>query len=424
MNLPEGYLRSMIRTGLSADRIMNWRNDPVLRSIMSEALGAYNMNIDDNGFGVGNDTWSADATNRVISAAASGFAAGAGKDEISIVPDQFLLQATKNAGKGTSGSGTGTGYDGPWVRNDHTWTVGDSLTDGSMMETIRNAAAVLGFGSEKVPGSKALRIVDRDTTFGEGLTDGLPGAIADLLPGTSASTILPDIVKENGWYADGTPFYTRNDPGHTGKNTNIYKDKARKQKVTSADMAAALNRKIEALAGSYHSVQDVSLTSYNPSLQGLKIYPVKKIGKQGTYDVDDKNATTIGAVLSSKDIGSAQVGVSSTATNNGLMLKVTKDGKEKHYFIKTESISDANIRAAIENVNRTSQYREQLMKSMGITSDEFYGLAEQAYYALQQDPSAHSTPILNAQIAYRNAVEELQRAIGNTSSASSININS
>lgn len=403
MGLPEGYLASIIKYGLSADDIMNWRSNPVLRGIMSEALGAYGMGIDDNGYGVGNDTWSQSATDRVISAAASGFAAGAGKDEVSIIPDQFAMQALKNSAKGSgSGSGSGTGYDGPWVRNDHTWTVGDSLTNGSEMSKMDNAAALLDY----IWDDKTQKYTYKPKqSVSEFLGDYIPGLLSEMTPGRSASTIVSEIAAEQGWVR-----------GQGGNGW--YHDKERKRKVTNAEFGEALTNKRNNLAGSYHSVQDVSLNDYNQSLKGTKVYPVTKINKDGTYYTDDKKATSIGAVLADKDAGSVQIGVSSTASNNGLMLKVTKDNKEQHYFIKTESISDGSIKSAIQAVNRAAANRERIMKQKGITSDEFYRLAEDAYN--YQTPNEE----LNAQLTYRNAVLALQEAIGGTNTISTTNLNS
>jgi len=404
MGLPEGYLSSIVQYGLSADDIMNWRSNPVLRGIMSEALGAYGMGIDDNGFGVGNNTWSQSATDRVIAAAASGFAAGAGKDDVSIIPDQFAMQAMKNAAKGAgSGSGSGNGYDAPWVRNDHTWTVGDSLTNGTELDKLQNAAAMLGITYDKDTNT----FTYNPHTLSGGI-DALQGRFSNMIPfRRSADEIFEEIAAANGWTY--TPAYGHSAAGMFTKNG---------KPVPKTEVATALGKQAENAIGRYHSVQDVSLNDYNQSLKGTKVYPVSKINKDGTYYTDDKKATSIGAVLADKDAGSVQIGVSSTASNNGLMLKVTKDNKEQHYFIKTESISDGSIKSAIQAVNRAAANRERIMKQKGITSDEFYRLAEDAYN--YQTPNEE----LNAQLAYRNAVLALQEAIGGTNTISTTNLNS
>jgi hypothetical protein len=314
------------------------------------------------------------------------------------------MQAMKNAAKGAgSGSGSGNGYDAPWVRNDHTWTVGDSLTNGTELDKLQNAAAMLGITYDKDTNT----FTYNPHTLSGGI-DALQGRFSNMIPfRRSADEIFEEVAAANGWTY--TPAYGHSAAGMFTKNG---------KPVPKTEVATALGKQAENAIGRYHSVQDVSLNDYNQSLKGTKVYPVSKINKDGTYYTDDKKATSIGAVLADKDAGSVQIGVSSTASNNGLMLKVTKDNKEQHYFIKTESISDGSIKSAIQAVNRAAANRERIMKQKGITSDEFYRLAEDAYN--YQTPNEE----LNAQLAYRNAVLALQEAIGGTNTISTTNLNS
>ena len=103
--LPESMIATVAQYGIPAEAAVNWRNYDFMRAIMRTALGSKGMTMDDNGYGVGNDTWSKDVTDRLINSMASGFAAGAGKDIVQITEDPAYKYAQQARLKAMSSSG-------------------------------------------------------------------------------------------------------------------------------------------------------------------------------------------------------------------------------------------------------------------------------------------------------------------------------
>jgi hypothetical protein len=85
--LPESMIATVAQYGIPAEAAINWRNYDFMRAIMRTALGSKGLTMDDNGYGVANDTWSKESTDRLINSMSSGFAAGAGKDVVNITQD-------------------------------------------------------------------------------------------------------------------------------------------------------------------------------------------------------------------------------------------------------------------------------------------------------------------------------------------------
>lgn len=389
--------------GLTPDMIPQWRDNSVLRNIMGTALRAQGMDLDEKGYGKATDVWDAPTTESVIPALETALWGAVGPSKAQFDADPTYMAQLKAATTAASGSGTGANgaYTGPWLPNDHSLTVGDSLTDGSELDKLQNAAAMLGIRYDK----DTNKFTYDPHTFSGGI-DALQGRFSNAIPWRrSADEIFTEVAEANGWTYTSVPG-----SGAAG----MFTDKGKP--VSKERIAQALEKQAEKSIGRYHTLQDISLSDYNNAFKGMPVFHVQKINKDGSYYTDEKKKTTISAVLADKDVDGIQVGVSSTVTNNGIMLIVSKGGKQEHYFIKTDSIRDGNVKAAVEAVNRASQKRDGLMKQMGITSDEWYMLVNQAYQA--QQPS----DILNAQLEYRNAVRALQGAIGGSNSIATLSL--
>lgn len=395
--LPDYLIATVVEKGLPPEMIVNWRDYDFMRAIMRTALGSKGMTMDDNGFGVGNDTWDKDVTDRLINAMATGFAAGAGGDTVQIMQDaEWAWQADMAKQQAALAAKAGDGSDvfGYGSPNDHSVTIDDSLTNGDELNKLINAGALLDLQWDE---DKHEFVHNHKFSAKNYLGDYIPGLISEMTPGRSASTIMGEIAKEYDWYRNP-------------KTGEYYKDRNYKVKVTDDDKAKAFTQKARNAIGAYHTLQDVSLTGYNDAFKSGTVYPVSKINKNGTYNINTDDKKTISSVLDDKDTQSVQVTVSSTATNNGLMLIATKGGKKQYYFIKTDDIQDPNLQASIRALNEASAAREQTMKAYGWDSATWYSMARS------------NQVIQNIQGRYENAVNALQHSIGGSNSVSATSV--
>lgn len=399
MGVDDSMLETIIQYGLPADAIANWRNIPALKAIMSTVLKANGMNMDDNGFGVANETWDANTTNELIEAMSTGLAAGAGQDKVSIQQNPVyaaeMAAARAAAGKKSSDSDSVIDYGRP---NDHSFTIDDSLTDKGEMDKLINSAAMNGLIYDKDknefrydPNAPASSVIGRGI-------DAFQGRVSEMIPfRRSNGEIMQEIAQENGWkFIDINGF-------------QVIQDKNGKT-VRESELAKAYTNKIRNVIGSYHTVQDISLTDYNSAFKSQKIYSIDKINKNGSYGTDTDNPTTIASILNDKDADAVQAGVSMTPTNKGLMLVVTKGGKKKYYFIKMEDISDPNLRANLERLSSMATARDNEMRRRGLSSSEYYSLlpSDQSLQGLEYD--------------YNTALLGVQGSIGSSNSVSNINL--
>ena len=393
--LPESLIATVVQYGIPAEAAINWRNYDFMRAIMRTALGSKGMTMDDNGYGVGNDTWSKDVTDRLINSMASGFAAGAGKDQVQVMQSpEWAFQADmakQQAALAAKAAADTFGYGSP---NDHSVTVDDSLTNGDELDKLINAGALLGFSWDE----NKKEFIAKGPSAGQMLGDYIPGLLSEMTPfRRSASVIQKEIAQKNGWY-------------QVGNSGTYYKDKEHKSRVTQNDWITEFNNLAHDVVGTYHTLQDVSLTGYNDAFKSGVVYPVSKINKNGTYNINTDDKKTISSVLDDKDVQNVQVTTSSTATNNGLMLIASKGGKKQYYFVKTDDIQDPNIQASIRALNEASAAREQTMKTYGWDSATWYSMART------------NQVVQNIQGRYENAVNALQHSIGGSNSVSATSV--
>lgn len=400
MGVDDSMLETIIQYGLPADAIANWRNIPALKAIMSTVLKANGMNMDDNGFGVANETWDANTTNELIEAMSTGLAAGAGQDKVSVQQNPVyaaeMAAARAAASRKSSDSDSVIDYGRP---NDHSFTVDDSFTNGAELDRLQNAAARLNIAFDKKTG--------KATVGGESSIDAIQGIWSTVLPGRDGDDVFREIATDNGWTY--SPRAIKREVVNGGIREVHFVDKNGKT-VPMEQIAKAIEKSAEKLYAAYHTVQDISLTDYNPAFKSQKIYSVDKINKNGSYGTDTDNPTTIASILNDKDADAVQAGVSMTPTNKGLMLVVTKGGKKKYYFIKMEDISDPNLRANLERLSSMASARDNEMHRRGLSSDEYYSLlpSDQSLQGLEYD--------------YNTALLGVQGSIGSSNSVSNINL--
>ena len=425
LGLDDAYIEIIKTNGWSPDRILNYRQDPLMRSIVNTVLKSQGMaGFDDNGNPLGNDMWDSNVVSRVGDFASQGLAQGVGTQDVQVTPNPYALQAMKNAGKG-SGSGSGSssnpanaGYN---IAMDDEFALTDELTDQGYADKLQNAAAMNHIHFDKDSGQF---VYDPNRSFSTSVgmgADALQGFISDSIPfRDSYQEITDQIAKDNGWTRiaapSGSSSFLRNmgmgiAETITGREISPFIDKNGKA-VPLSEVAKAYNTLFKNVAGSYHTVQDVSLTDYNNAFKGLGVFEVKKKGKDGKFVPASDKAVPISSILSDKEMSNVQVGVDTHAGTEGLVLKVTKGNKPSYYYIDAESISQRGIKSAVSTVQSAAQYRQQLMKQYGLTNETWW-------QAVNVNPT-----IYEAQIRYKEAVDNLRGVIGRGVTAPDVSLGS
>ena len=155
--LPESMIATVVEYGIPAEATVNWRDYDFMRAIMRSALGTKGMTMDDNGYGVANDTWDKNVTDRLIDYMSSGFAAGAGKDVVQVMESPEYKYAQQEKLKSMSGTGIEAG-DGFTFAQVPGMSYG-TINDPSILQENREAvkamegrySAYFNFGQTKKP---------------------------------------------------------------------------------------------------------------------------------------------------------------------------------------------------------------------------------------------------------------------------------
>lgn len=423
MGVDDSMLETIIQYGLPADAIANWRNIPALKAIMSTVLKANGMNMDDNGFGVANETWDANTTNELIEAMSTGLAAGAGQDKVSIQqnPVYAAEQAALRAAASRAGNGTDSISYGR--SNDHSWSLDDRFTDKDAVDKSRRVAGALGFTVDDNNNVISPNGVLKSSRYGITITDnnGYIRSMKDILKEEESRGLLPGLVSaaaRNPYTAPITalalsnPSFAASVDGKNGideirriadsagwrydTNTGYYY--VGNRRATKEDLRAAAQNDIASNTAAYHMNQDITLSSgYNDSFKAQKVYPVKGIGSSKKYKLDYDSPTTIGDILKDKD-ASVRVASSMVTNKDGIMLEVAKNGTLNYYFINLQDIRDGNIKSAIEDLQKAAKTRANFANG----SEYDRRLAEELY---------------------NNYVIQLQNSIGGSNTVSAINVN-
>lgn len=405
---PEGFLAITSGQGLRPEQVLNWMKVPALYSIMKRTLNSVGMDMDENGLGVDNGVWTADATNRVINKMYTGLASGVGGETLQLKEDpEYAARLAMMSKMAQAGGPDMSAY---FLPNDSHWNLDDSLTDGSELDRLQNTGAWLGLLYDKDTNTFS---VDDGTSISSALgrrLDSLQAKVSETIPFRRSTTeILEDVAKDNGWTFKEMPGMIYKDifntPGALTKKDG--------KPVTREELAKALSAQAQKSVGSYHSLQDISLTDYNAGFKGLKAYKFSKLMKDGSYKKDADHPVSLNGVLSDKD-ASISVGLDMTPKSEGLTIRVSKGDKFEYYNVSADSINNSGIKSAVKKAVEAARVLNAMKKQMGLSDEEWSNM-------FKNNMATYEMGVL--QMNYVEAVKALQNAIGSGNSVSNVNVN-
>lgn len=407
--LPESLIATVVQYGIPAEAAINWRNYDFMRAIMRTALGSKGMTMDDNGFGVGNETWSKDVTDRLINSMASGFAAGAGKDQVQIMQSPewaFQAEMAKQQAALAANSGVmGNPFDDYYVDFD---ALDDSVTNEDRIgELVGEAEEFLG------KGYKASRASNREMNYNKDthqFTWDAPKDSEEIFFTKNGKARSKDEFYSHmtshygrrGSYTYPMDSYQGNDPNPvrltaSGKN-NLWGRYSRfmikngftydettgrfmngDREATYADVRNAVNQNIRDNFASTHYLANTGLSyeSLNASARGLQAFEFEKYNKDGSYKKMSDNPVTLSELVTLENIKDAKLLVDAVpGSKEGLVLKVpvTGDKKKKfrYYHIPTSYMGDmTSIRQTFEAYKEAVKSRRDKQRELGLSDAEW-----------------------------------------------------
>lgn len=357
--LPPSLIATVVNYGMSAQDIMNWRNHPYMVAMMQNALGSVGMTIDDRGNAVANDVWDVPSTNRVLNAAISGFAAGAGEDKVNITedPEWAAMQRMNEISARTAATAKEDYSEYPSASSD-SFTLNDVKTN----ESEYNRAVDLG--------KKYLKYSDSSQTFVRGYTGNdsnfkyynPSGKVMSYAEFYKAN--LAEAQKIAKQVNSGTRVMTPS--SKTAKNyidaewqsystalTNAgltYDSKTKTwvnsngSRASVEDFTTGYNKYANQYVGKGHSVNNTRLQygSLDNTFKMLGAYEVETFDKNGKYRHKTNHPVSLSSI---PNIEHSVIGVDTAPNNEGFVIVVpAEDGKNGTitYHIPYDNIRRSN----------------------------------------------------------------------------------
>lgn len=376
--LPEALIATIVQRGMSAQDIMNWRNHPYMVSMMQNALGTVGMSIDDKGNPVANDVWDLPTTNRILNAAVSGFAAGAGEDHVNIIQDpmwaeeqrmneilareaakkstekedysmypsassdSFTLNDVKtNEGEYNKAVNLGKKY--LTYDNQHQTFVRGKFNDEGGLKYYTNDGKVMSYNEFYKANIAAAQKAVNQQNAQAGLGVRMPGGT----PSRSAKEYL-DIEWKNYCEALGNA-------GLTWNAQHKYWANQSGGRASSSDFNHGYNKYTNQYIGKGHAVNNTRLqyNSLDNTFKMLGAYEVDTFGKNGKYLHKNNHPISLSSI---PNIEHGVIGVDTAPNNEGFVIVVpAEDGKNGSltYHIPYDNIKrSASIKAAYDEYKK------------------------------------------------------------------------
>lgn len=338
--LPPSLIATVVNYGMSAQDIMNWRNHPYMVAMMQNALGSVGMTIDDHGNAVANDVWDVPSTNRVLNAAISGFAAGAGEDKVNITedPEWAAMQRMNEIAARTAATAKEDYSEYPSASSD-SFTLNNMKTnDSEFNAAVGTGKRFLkfdektqhfirqGFDSESpykyFNSSGKVMSYDEFYKANIGYTTslakqqaGLSSAADPNVMGTGTRQSAKDLLDAE-WKTYSIAL----------QNAGLKYDSKRKMwttqsgaRASGADVTQGYNQHIDKFVGKGHSVNNTRLqyNSLDNTFKNLGAYQVDSFDKNGRYRRKTNNAISLSSI---PNIENATIGVDTSPGTEGFII--------------------------------------------------------------------------------------------------------
>lgn len=469
--LPGSMIATVAQYGIPAEAVVNWRNYDFMRAIMRTALGSKGMTMDDNGFGVGNDTWDKDVTDRLINAMASGFAAGAGKDVVQITEDPAYKYDQQARLKAMSSTGIeeGEGLTFSQVPGMSYSTINDPTIlkeNRSAVDAMHNRySAYFNFGqTKKADGT----MTDEVFYTGTNKTK-LPESGYQFVSTSNSSMYNGHLLySKNAFMTEANKKYRPTSRYKTSAEAEIlsptyqwnklvqdltaipgvtYDDKGGIIKVngkqaTIEAIEDRLNEWHNSQLPSRHHLMSTTLdkNNLNGNFKGLSGYEVKTFNKDGSYKKEKGITDGQARPVSMNNVISNSTGVNVSFDTyrgkEGIMVQaVDKDNKTKLYHIPLNDIPEVStVRMNMTNYMNAEREMKRIQKQYKLSDAELQSIVSDGGRAMiaaaraTGDPQVYSNTyqmVLDLATYYNNfaaAYTSLLGSIGVVQTVPSVNV--
>lgn len=341
LGVDSGFIESIQQKGgWNPEDILNYRKDPIMRAIMNTVLKGQGMaGFDDNGNPVGNQMWDAATVQRVGDFASQGLAEGVGGQVVTAQADPYEMAYAKAAASGSgSGSAGGAG----------TGSINESIIDMQGLPTnAKEAARVKGIAQ-----NFGFSVGEDGTvTTGKAQTDmfvnGRLKTKDEFVKSSHKGFLVSDDRLRNSY-----DRYIR-ELQSLGIDTSKTVTKDMVQKALTTGYRNSMGTGYGMLALNM-DISDLSNNLKNSS----KLLRVSEPNASGKFGLAQKGHSSVKKLIEASE--DAEVTISTSPGNEGIMFHTLNDGKDEYYLIRTGDITDRAVRTKLQ---RLASVVQQLKRS-------------------------------------------------------------